>query len=107
MVDKSKCLDIPIFGIFCNFGASSILSLVYADIASAACPAQPGNLLMISMTIVAVICDADYPCSLNTAQDSESSFTISLRSTIRPLYFWCFASNSAFSNDICPLMDAK
>ena len=29
---------------------------------------------------------------------------MSLRSTTRPLYFyfWCFASNSAFSNDICP-----
>ena len=50
---------------------------------------------MISMTFAAVTWDADDPCSVNTAQDPESS-TISPRSTSRPLYFWCFASNSAF-----------
>ena len=33
-----------------------------ADTASAACPSQPGNLEMISMTFAAVICDADDPC---------------------------------------------
>ena len=55
------------FGIFNNFGASSIFTLVLADTASAACPAQPGSLEMISMTFAAVICDADDRCSLNTA----------------------------------------
>ena len=50
------------FGIFNNFGASSILTWVQADTASAACPAHPGNLDMISMTFAAVICDADDPC---------------------------------------------
>ena len=37
-------------GIFNNFGASSILTWVLADTASAACPAQHGSLEMISMT---------------------------------------------------------
>ena len=32
-----------------------------------ACPAHPGSLDMISMTFAAVICDADDPCSVNTA----------------------------------------
>ena len=48
------------------------------------------------MTFAAVICDGDDPCSVNTAQDPESSFATSPRSTTRPLHFWCFASNSAF-----------
>ena len=51
----------------------------------AACPSQPGNLKMI---LAAVICDADDPCSVNTAYDPESSFTVLSRSTTRPLYFW-------------------
>ena len=38
---------------------------------------------MIPMTFAAVIYDADEPCIVNTA----SSFTISPRSTTRPLYF--------------------
>ena len=45
----------------------SILHGVEADTASAACPAHPGSLEMISMTLAAVICDADDPCSVNTA----------------------------------------
>ena len=53
--------------IFNNFGVSSILTCVQADTASAACPAQPGSLDMISMTFAAVICDADDPCSVNAA----------------------------------------
>ena len=57
--------------IFKNFGASSIFSWVQ----------QPGNLEMISMIFAAVICDADDLFSVNTAQDPESSFTVSLRST--------------------------
>ena len=59
------------FGIFNNFGVSSIWTWVFADTASAACPAHPGSLDMISMTFAAVICDADDPCSANTAQDPE------------------------------------
>ena len=83
-------------GIFNNFGASLIFTWVKADTASAACPAQSGSLEMISMPFAAVICDADEPCSMSTAQDPESSFTISPRTTTLPLYFWCFVSNSAF-----------
>ena len=55
------------FGIFNNLRASSIYTWVKADTASAACPAQPGILEMISMTFAAVICDAEDPCSVNTA----------------------------------------
>ena len=52
---------------FRNFGASSIFNLVKADTASAACPAHPGSLEMISMILAAVIWDAEDPCSVNTA----------------------------------------
>ena len=54
-------------GIFNNFGASSIFTWEKADTASAAGPAHPRNLDMISMTVAAIICDADDPCSMNTA----------------------------------------
>ena len=54
-------------GIFNYFGASSIFTWVSADTASAACPEHIGSLDMISMTFAAVICDADDPCSVNTA----------------------------------------
>ena len=54
------------FGIFNIFGASSILTWVSADTASAAYPSQPGNLEMISMISAAVICDADDPCPVST-----------------------------------------
>ena len=56
----------------------------------AACPAHPGFLEMISMILAAVIWDADDPCSVKTQN------RLLHRSTTRPLYFWCFASNSAF-----------
>ena len=56
MVDESKCLDIPIFGICNNVDASSILTWVFADTASAACPAHPGSLEIIS------ICDCHLWC---------------------------------------------
>ena len=55
----------------------------------------------------AVICDADDPCSVNTAQDPDSSFTISPRSTTRPLYFWCFVSNWAFFKWHMSISEAK
>ena len=47
------------FGIFSNVGASSILTWVQADTASATCPAHPGRLGIISITHAAVICDAE------------------------------------------------
>ena len=84
------------FGIFNDVGASSMLTWVQADTASAACPEHPGCLAMTSMTSAAVICDADDPCSVNTACDPESFFTMSPRSTTLPLYFWNCGSNSEF-----------
>ena len=53
-------------GGFSNAAASSILTWVQTDTASA-CPAHPGSLAMTSITFAAVICDADEPCSVNTA----------------------------------------
>ena len=49
----------------------------------------------------------DDHCSVNTAYEPESSFTISSRSTTRSLYFWCFASNSAFFKWHMPISEAK
>ena len=95
------------FGIFNNLWASSIFTWVQAGTASAACPSKPDNLEMISMILAAVICDAEDPCSVNTAKDPELSFTISPRRTTRPLYFWCFASNSAFFRWQMSINDAK
>ena len=43
------------YGIFNDFGAFSIFTLVLGDTASAACPAHPGSLDMISMTLAAFI----------------------------------------------------
>ena len=51
------------FGIFNEDGASSILTWVLEDTASAACPAQPGSLDITYITFAAVICEADDPCS--------------------------------------------
>ena len=82
--------------ILSNLGASSILTPVHAGAAPAACPPQSGSLAMTSMTS-AVIWDADEPCSVETALASESSCSMSPRSTTRPLYLWSFGSNSTFS----------
>ena len=49
-----------------------------------------------SVLLVAVVCEAHDPCCENTACAAESSFTMSPRSTTRPVYFWCFGSTSAF-----------
>ena len=62
------------FEIFFDFGAASIFTWVLADTASAACPAHPGSLDMCVLTFAAVICDADEPCSVNTAEEPESFF---------------------------------
>ena len=74
VVDESKCLDTPILEFSIILGASFILTWVFAHTASAACPAHPGSPEIMSMTSAAVICDADDPCSVNTAYDPESSF---------------------------------
>ena len=45
-------------------------------------------------TLAGVMCDAEDPCSVNTANEPESSFTTSPSSTKRPLYVWNFFSKS-------------
>ena len=67
VVDVSKHLDILTMKFFGKVGASSILTWVYADTASAACPAHPGHLSMTSITFAAAIYGADEPCTVNTA----------------------------------------
>ena len=64
-------------GILSNLGASSNFTWKYADTASAACSSQAGNLATTSIIFAAVIWEADEPCSVKTAQASESSFTMS------------------------------
>ena len=72
------------FWILNNLGASSILTCVQADLASAACPSQSGGLAMSSITFAAVRCEADEPRSENTAQEPEPSFTMSLGARLDP-----------------------
>ena len=84
------------FWILSNLGASSSFTRVYADTASAACPAQSGSLAMTFISFAAVIRNADEPCSVNTASDPEPYLTMSPRSTSLPLYFWYFGFDSAF-----------
>ena len=55
------------FGIFNEDGASSTLTWVQADAASAACPAHPGGLALTPITFAAVICDADEPPTIGTS----------------------------------------
>ena len=52
-----------------------------------------GSLEITHRTLAAVLCDAEDPCSVNTAHEPESSFTVSPRCTTRPLYVWNFLSN--------------
>ena len=85
-VDVPKYLHILTSEFSITNGSSSFLTWVYADTASAACPAHPGSLAMTSITFAAVMCDADDPCSVNTAYDPEPSFTMSPRSTTLPWY---------------------
>ena len=66
MVDESKCLGIPILEFSVIWVHPPFLP-GYEQILRQLCPAQPGSLEMISMTFAAVICDADDPCSVNTA----------------------------------------
>ena len=104
MVDESTWMEISIleFSIICeHLPFSRGYKLILP------CPSQPGNLEMISMILATVIWDVDDPCSVNAAQDPESSFTISPRRATWPLFFWCFASNSAFFKWHMSINDAK
>ena len=52
-------------------------------------------------------CEADDPCSINTASEPESSLTVSPRSTPRPLYFWNCGSDSEILRWQRSINDAK
>ena len=95
------------FGIFINLGVSSSVIWVYADTASKACFSQSVNFAIICMIFVAVICDVDDLYSVNTAQASESSFTMLSRSSTHPLYFWSFYFNSAIFKWHMFIIEAK
>ena len=84
------------FGIFSNLGPSSNFTWVHADNANAACLSQSGNFAITFMIFAAVICEADDPCSANTACAPESSLTMSPRSMTLPWNFCNLGSNSAF-----------
>ena len=64
------------FGRFNNLGASSILECKLT-LRRLLVPAQSRSMAMTSITCASVIWDADEPCSVNTAQEPESSFTMS------------------------------
>ena len=81
MVNEFKWLDVPFPVVSNSFEASFIFTSVQADTASLACPARPGSLEITPRTLAAVMCDAEDPCSVNTAYEPESSFTTSPRST--------------------------
>ena len=53
------------------------------------------------------IWDADDSCSVNTAYEPESLFTMSPRSTTLPLYFWHWDSSSEFLRWQRSINDAK
>ena len=74
VVDESKYLGILASEFLIVMVHLPFLTWVWADTASAACPAHPGSLDMMSVIFAAVICDADDPCSVNTAYEPESSF---------------------------------
>ena len=46
-----------------------------ANTASAACPAQSSNLAITPTSFAAVICDAEEPCSVKTAQSHGNRFS--------------------------------
>ena len=81
-------------GIFNNFGASSILTWVLADTASAACLVHPNNLDMVSMTFTALICDADDPSELKKIQNHLLQCRLGVQLDL--CIFGAFVSNSAF-----------
>ena len=65
--DVSIYLDILTLEFWAIFGVSSIFTIVYADMASAACPSQSGSLALTSITFATIIWGADEPFSVNTA----------------------------------------
>ena len=50
---------------------SKYLDILTLEFSTMSVHAHPGGLEKISMSFAAVICDADDPCSVNTAYDPE------------------------------------
>ena len=107
VVDESKCLDNPIleFSIILEHlpflpGYQQILRPLLVHRNLAIWRWYPWLRLLSSVMLMILV-----PWIL--AWDPESSFTISPRSTTRPLYFWCFASNSAFFKWHMSISEAK
>ena len=73
-----------------DYVTTSIFLVCGADAASLASPAHPDSLEIKCSTLAAVVCDAEEPCSVHTALEPESSFTVLPRNTRRRLYFWNF-----------------
>ena len=90
VVDNSRKLE------HCHPGTPNRFGV---DTASLACPAHPRSRKVTSRTLAAVTCDAEDPCSVNTAYELESSYAASPRCTTRPLCVWNFFSNSEFGGD--------
>ena len=68
MVDESKCLDIPILEFSVIWVHPSFFLPGYKQILRQLLVLRiQASLEMISMTLAAVICDADDLCSVNTA----------------------------------------
>ena len=65
--DVSIYLDMLMWEFWAIWERPPIFTCVCADTASAACPSQSGSLAITSITFAAVVCEADEPCSLNTA----------------------------------------
>ena len=84
------------FGSRNNLGASVICTWAYAEIASLVSPAISRSFETVSKNFAAAICEAQAPCSVNTALCPSSSLTLSPQSTTRPLYFWRCVASSAF-----------
>ena len=59
-----------------NVGASSIWTWILTETALVACPPRLGGIDVVSIIFATVICDADDPCSVNSACDPESSLFI-------------------------------
>ena len=71
-----------------NVAASLLLTCEYAEISSHASAATPGNREIVSRTIAAVMCEADVPCSVNTAYPPVSYFSLFHRRTTMPIYVY-------------------
>ena len=107
VVDVSKCLDTPIleFSVIWEhppllLGYKQILRQLLVLRNQAVWRWYPWSLLLSFVMLMILV-------QWILRKTLKSSFTISPRRTTRPLYFWCFASNSAFFRWQMSINDAK